>query len=99
MIIGDDTMIQTEDDLQAFMVQDTSDGCAFAYLYDPNTEAVVLFVVHPIRKVIEVVQKNFPFGCTTPFDYFKELWQKSLLFNMNNIAFVGWCDPKTFELI
>jgi hypothetical protein len=93
-------MIKTENDLQAFEVQDMNNMAKFVYLYDPNNEAVVMYCTTDRKSpyFIEMVNKKpFPLNCINAFEYFKQLWQKALLFNAMNIKFLHWVEPKTFE--
>jgi hypothetical protein len=94
-------MIKTENDLQAFEVLDTNNMQKFVYMYDPNNEAVAMFCTTEKKSawLVQAVNTNFPFKCANAWEYFKQMWQKSLLFNAHNIKFLGWVDPKTFELL
>jgi hypothetical protein len=94
-------MIKTENDLQAFEIQDLNNMAKFVYLYDPSNEVVAMYCTSDRKSVfvVDILQGKFPFGCINAWEYFRQVWQKSLLFNTFNIKFLHWVHPRTFEVI
>ena len=92
--------IQTEKDFQAFKVFDLKGGQRYIFFYDPERKMVTLWnesdKEHPY--VLQHIIKKFPYNCVNAWEYFKLMWQKSVLFNSYNVKFLGWCNPESFEL-
>jgi hypothetical protein len=78
---------------------DTTSQDKFVYLYDPENQAVAMFHTTDRKGayLLQVVNTNFPFNSINAWEYFRQLWQKALLFNPHSMKFLHWVNPVTFE--